>query len=96
MPPENEHPKPHQVLVAVVTTSGTYPPEGFNGVPEHQPVKVELAQASKKLGISNTNGWVATVGGRELNVEQNYIENQLAGEVEIHWGPREGGGGGYR
>ena len=93
MKPEHDHPKPPHVFVAVITTAGSYPPEGFDEVPDHQPVKVILAQASSRLGISNTEGWVASVGGRELNTQQNYVENQLAGAVEIHWGPREGGGG---
>lgn len=52
-----------------------------------------MDHASKKLGIANTNGWIATVSGRELNIAQNYVENNLKGTVEIHWGPREGGGG---
>lgn len=93
MKPDQPSPKPHHILVAVITTAGTFPETGFDEVPENQPVKVELDHASKKLGIANTNGWIATVSGRELNVAQNYVENNLKGTVEIHWGPREGGGG---
>ena len=90
---EEKRPRPHHVSVAVITTAGTFPPHGFAEVAEHQPVKIELAHASQTLGISDTNGWVATVGGRELNIEKNYVENLLTGKVEISWGPREGGGG---
>jgi|ERR1043166_4001359 hypothetical protein len=84
---------PQHIEVAVITTSGTWPQEGFDSVPIHQPIKVQLQQAAKKLKIADTTGWVATVGGRELNVEQNYLENQLSGQVQIDYGPREGGGG---
>ena len=88
-------PKPNHVLVEVVTTSGTWPQDGFDEVPLHQPVIEELKHASSKLGITDTANWVATVNGRSvpLNVNQNYIENGLNGHVEIHWGPHEGGGG---
>jgi hypothetical protein len=90
---EKRDPKPHHILVAVITTAGTFPDQGFDEVPENQPVKVELEHAARKLGITNTNGWIATVGGRELNVAQDYVANSLKGTVEINWGPREGGGG---
>lgn len=92
-PDQNKDPKPHHIFVAVITTAGTFPGHGFDEVPQNQPLKVELAHAAKELGITNTTGWIATVGGRELNVVQSYAENQLAGTVEINWGPREGGGG---
>ena len=85
--------QPQHIEVAVVTTSGTWPEKGFDSVPIHQPIKVELQQAAKELKIADTTGWVATVKGRELNIEQSYIENQLSGQVEIDYGPREGGGG---
>ena len=93
MKPDQPVPKPHHLLVAIITTAGTFPETGFEEVPENQPVKVELDQASKKLGIADKNGWIATVGGRELNISQSYVENHLTGTVEIQWGPREGGGG---
>lgn len=91
-----QSPKPNHLFVAVITTAGTFPSEGFDEVPENQPVKVALGQASKSLGITSTNGWIATVGGRELNINQSYVENNLTGNVEINWGPREGGGGCWR
>ena len=77
-----ESPKPNHLFVAVITTAGTFPAEGFDEVPENQPVKVELDKAAKKLGIANTNGWIATVDGRELNISQSYVENSLEGTVE--------------
>jgi hypothetical protein len=85
--------KPQHIDVAVVTTSGTWPEEGFESVPIHQPIKVQLQHAVKKLEITDTTGWIAKAGNRELNVEQNYLENNLSGQVEIDYGPREGGGG---
>jgi hypothetical protein len=90
---QQSKPLPQHIEVAIVTTSGTWPEEGFDSVPIHQPIKVQLQQAAKKLKIADTTGWVATVGGRELNIEQNYLENQLSGQVQIDYGPREGGGG---
>ena len=93
MQPDQKHPKPHHLFAAVITTAGTFPAEGFDEVPENQPVKVELEHATKKLGITNTTGWIATVGGRELNVAKSYVDSDLKGTVEINWGPREGGGG---
>lgn len=86
-------PKPHHLLVAIVTTSGSYPDHGFDEVPEQQPIKVELDRAVDKLHITNTTDWIATVGGNELQVNQSYAANQLHGQVEISYGPRETGGG---
>lgn len=85
--------KPHHLLVAIVTTSGSYPDDGFDEVPEQQPIKVELDRAAHKLHITNTTDWVATVGGNELKIDQSYAANQLHGKVEISYGPRETGGG---
>jgi hypothetical protein len=92
MQDDPKQPKNH-ILVAVITTAGTFPAQGFDEVPVNQPVKIELAAAARELGITSTNGWIATIAGRELNTDQNYIENGLKGTVEINWGPREGGGG---
>ncbi len=48
-------------------------------------------------GKSRTAGWIATVadatGKRQIDPGKSYLENKLAGEVEIDWGPSEGGGG---
>jgi hypothetical protein len=85
--------KSHYIKVAVVTTSGVWPHEGFGVVPIHQLVKVQLHHAVKKLGIADTTGWIAKVGKKELNIEQSYSANGLSCEVEIDYGPREGGGG---
>lgn len=86
-------PKPNHILVAVVTTAGAYPNEGFDEVPINQPIKVQLHQAAKELGIPGTDTWIAVVGGRELDLSQSYKDAGLTGEVTISWGPRETGGG---
>ena len=91
--PKPHEPKPNHLLVAIVTTSGSYPDDGFDEVPDHQPVKVELDHAADKLHITNTTDWIATVGGNELKVDQSYSANGLHGTVEISYGPRETGGG---
>lgn len=89
----NHHPKPNHLLVAVLTTAGSYPAESFEELPENQPVKVELERAAKALKLTNTTNWVAKVGGIELDIEQSYAANRLSGKVEINYGPRETGGG---
>jgi hypothetical protein len=85
--------KPQHLLVAIITTAGSFPAEGFDEVPENQPIKVELARAAKELKLTNTTDWVAKVGNTELNIEQSYLANHLSGKVEINFGPRETGGG---
>lgn len=79
--------------VAIATTSGFYPETGFIQVPANQKVEVELKKAAKALNLTDTSNWVAKVAGRTIDPGQSYAENQLSGEVEVDWGPREGGGG---
>lgn len=90
-------PAEHFVGVSISTTAGFYPEDGFERVPAHQKVSVELEKAKHALKIRDTAGWVATVTGptgkRDIDTSKSYIENALAGEVEIDWGPSEGGGG---
>lgn len=85
------------VHVSVSTTAGFFPTEGFERVPAHQKVEVLLVQAQHKLGIKDTTGWIATVtstsGKKQIDPTRSYLENGLAGSVEIDWGPSEGGGG---
>lgn len=93
MTPKADEAKPNHIAVATVTTSGVYPTEGYNQVPLNQPIRVELQRAEKAFELTDTGGWVATVDGRPLNVSQSYAASGLTGQIEIHWGPREGGGG---
>jgi hypothetical protein len=91
--------RPEQfVEVSISTTAGFFPAEGFNRIPAHQKVEVELEKAKRELKIKDTAGWVATVTGpsgkRVIDVAKSYLENALSGNVEIDWGPSEGGGGG--
>lgn len=90
-------PQDQFVEVSISTTAGFYPEEGFERVPTHQKVSVLLKKAQDKLGIKDVAGWVATVtdgsGKRQIDIERSYVENDLSGEVEIDWGPSEGGGG---
>lgn len=83
----------NHVQVAVVTTSGAWPHEGFEKVPDNQKVKVMLLKAAEKLGIVSTDSWVAKVNGKEINPELSFEDNHLKGKVTIDFGPREGGGG---
>src|SRR5690348_6964299 len=92
-PEQHSKIKPQHIDVAVVTTSGTWPEAGFENVPIHQPIKVQLQRAVKELKITDTTNWIAKVGNKELDVEQSYERNNLTGQVEIDYGPREGGGG---
>jgi hypothetical protein len=81
------------VQVAVVTTSGSYPAEGYDRSPVNQKVKIFLAEAARKLNIADISNWVARVGNKEINPELSYEENGLSGEIDIDFGPRESGGG---
>ena len=90
-------PKKNHVEVSISTTAGFYPAEGFDEVPDNQKVEIELDKAKRELHIKDVGGWIATVtapgGKRTIDPNKNYVENGLAGKVEIDWGPSEGGGG---
>jgi len=83
--------------VSISTTAGFYPTEGFDAVPEKQAVQTELDKAKHHLKIKDVNGWIATVisesGKRQIDPARSYAENNLSGQIEIDWGPSEGGGG---
>lgn len=79
--------------VAIATTSGFYPESGFVWVPANQKIEVELKKAAKALNLTDTSNWVASVSKRPIDPDKSYAENGISGEVEIDWGPREGGGG---
>ncbi|TLM62278.1 MAG: hypothetical protein FDZ69_13180 [Deltaproteobacteria bacterium] len=81
------------VQVAAVTTSGSYPAEGYENAPANQKVRVFLAEATRKLNITDVSNWIARVGNKEVNPELSYEENGLSGEIDIDFGPRESGGG---
>ncbi len=81
------------IEVAVVTTSGAYPSSGYNKVPAHQKIRIEIEKAAKELKITSTDGWIAQVGGKIIDIDKSYLENNLAGEFFIDWGPRQTGGG---
>lgn len=88
---ENKHGQ--YIDVAISTTSGFFPATGFERLSFHQKVEVQLGKAVKTLNLTDTTGWIATVDKRTINPQQSYEENDLHGEVEIDWGPTEGGGG---
>lgn len=97
---ENEsghQPHDHFVEVSISTTAGFFPADGFNRVPVNQKVDIELVKAKEALKIKDTAGWVASVitptDKRPVDPGKTYAENGLSGEVEIDWGPSEGGGG---
>jgi len=85
--------KENHLQVAVITTSGSWPTEGFETMPSHQKVKVVLKKAIDSIQIVATDNWLAKVEGREINQELNFEENNLSGTISIDYGPREGGGG---
>lgn len=85
--------KENHVQVAVITTSGSWPAEGFEKTPSNQKVKVVLKKAAKELMIVSTDNWVAKVNGKDINPELSFDENLLTGNITIDYGPREGGGG---
>ncbi len=84
---------PHKVLMTVVTTAGTFPAEGFKRYPPSTVITEILADAKRKLGITDTATWIVTVGGKDVNVTLTLAQAGLSGEVVMEWGAREGGGG---
>src|SRR5689334_18722641 len=50
-----------KVRVAISTTAGFFPEEGFDELPSRQKVEVQLGKVANKLEITNTASWVATV-----------------------------------
>ncbi|GJD92014.1 hypothetical protein BHAOGJBA_5567 [Methylobacterium hispanicum] len=85
--------RPDFVLVTVFTTSGVFPAEGAVRVPATTPVADVLVRAARKLELGDTATWITTVGNRDIDPSASFAGNGLSGEVEIEWGPREGGGG---
>jgi hypothetical protein len=92
-----KQPKEQFVEISISTTAGFYPAEGFERVPVHQKVSVLLGKAQKELNIKDIAGWIATVtdgsGKRQIDATRSYLDNGLSGNVEVDWGPSEGGGG---
>ena len=84
---------PKFIDVAVTTTSGFYPQEGYERLPMDQPVKHQLARAALFLHLTNTANWIAKVGDNKVDVEKSYAGNGLLGQVNISYGPAHGGGG---
>ena len=81
------------VTVAVYTTSGAYPGEGYERVKITETVGEILSKAGSTLKLTDTSKWIATVDGREIDPSKSYDTNNLKGTITIQWGPREGGGG---
>lgn len=84
----------NHVEVAVLTTSGRWPARGFEKVSVNEKVRHVLQQAARHLRIASTDDWIATVGAQTLNVDESFRANGLTtGEIQIDFGPRQGGGG---
>jgi len=92
-PGQQRPPKPQHIGVVVITTSGFWPDDGYDLVPSHQKVRVQLEKAARHLRLTDTSNWVAKVSGSVLNVDASYIDNGLTDQVAIDFGPSEGGGG---
>lgn len=84
-----------KISVKVYTTSGVYPKSGTKKARPAELVSKVLDKAKQALELTDVTNWIATVGDREIQPGLTFQANQLAGEVEIHWGPREGGGGAF-
>lgn len=93
-PQHHHHEHQHDyVLVSVYTTSGAFPRQGEERVKSTERVETFLREAAKHLHLTDTTGWVARVGGSEINTSRSFTEDGLTGTVKIQWGPPEGGGG---
>lgn len=85
--------RPAHLEVRVLTTSGVFPRHGQATVHPSDLVNEILRKAAHALHLTDTSGWVVTSDGRDINAAATFAQNGLAGTVELHWGPREGGGG---
>lgn len=83
----------HHILVAVQTTSGRWPEQGFEGVAGKEPVEAVLNRARHQLDLVGVIDWIAIVGDKTLDVHQSFATNGLTGQVLIQYGPPAGGGG---
>src|SRR4051794_9751592 len=81
------------VLARVVTSAGTFPRTGENRVKATTLISFVLDDAASDLRLTDTSGWVARVGGRQINPERTFAEENLHGTVKISWGLPESGGG---
>jgi len=81
------------VEIEVITVSGSYPDEGFVKTPKNQDVRILLEKASKKLGIVETEGFIATIDGNQIDINSTYETLNIDDETTIDWSKREGGGG---
>lgn len=89
----DEEKKENHLKVSVQTTSGSWPAEGYEIIPIHQKVKIALQKAAEFIHIVPTNKWIAKVGGRELNPDLSFQDNNLVDTITIDYGPSETGGG---
>jgi hypothetical protein len=89
---DDEH--PNDLGVAVLTTSGRWPTSGFEKASVNEKVRHVLQQAARHLHLTGTDDWIATVGAGTLNVDESFRANGfIGGEIQIDFGPRQGGGG---
>jgi hypothetical protein len=82
-----------EIWVEIATTSGFYPKDHADHVPEVQVVEIELEKAAEALKLTNTVNWVASVNKRQIDPKLSYKANGLKDKVVIDWGPTAGGGG---
>ena len=76
------------VKIAIRTPRGTWPTEGFMEVPAQRRVREQLTRAEEAFGIKvDTKSWEVSYEGRSLDARATFIENGLAGEVIIRYGP---------
>jgi hypothetical protein len=83
----------HQILVEVATTSGFYPQDRSDHLPDTEVVETELEKAAKALKLTNTANWIASVNKRQIDTKLSYEANGLKDKVVVDWGPPAGGGG---
>lgn len=85
---------PNHLEVAVLTTSGRWPATGFEKANANEKVRHVLQQAARHLQLAGTDDWIATVGAQTLVVDESFRANGFTGgELQIDFGPRQGGGG---
>lgn len=83
------------INVRVLTTSGKYPKNGLEKVPETEPLQAILGRAAAALGIVDTARWKLVLKDRTevLSPTTTYVQLGLHGAAMLDWGPDAGGGG---
>ena len=90
-----EHEQKNLIDLQVITGSGNFPESGFKQFNIHVKLETVLHDAAIHLKLQNTDGWVARLGGRQLDPSLSLEANHIPDGSKIFWAPTERGGGNF-